>query len=220
MSKNINRFISSFSVTCFTFTYLCLFFSVHITHMCITSWEPLLFSLEEIFFFLWFIMHSYFVFIASVGPKVIFNLFFISVWKSYAVFSFVTLIQFPKMSEPTIFQSSTHIIHPFYALMSHLHDLFVGPVPVCLTHGHPLLSTAPGAAASRIRERAWYQAFPSNSGGCGGSGLEEWSHSLLVPGETQVSLRMPTSLWSTEFCSYFLCNYYLEPFHLEIPKLF
>lgn len=61
-----------------------------------------------------------------------------------------------------------------------------GPVPVCFTDRHPVLAPAPGALTTRTWKRPWLQAFPSHGGGRWGPRPEEWSHTLLVPRETQV----------------------------------
>lgn len=61
-----------------------------------------------------------------------------------------------------------------------------GPVPVCFTDRHPVLAPAPGALTTRTWKRSWLQAFPSHGGGRWGPRPEEWSHTLLVPRETQV----------------------------------
>lgn len=70
----------------------------------------------------------------------------------------------------------------FYSsLPNHIFN-FSGSVPVCLADRHAVLSAAPWAPVARVRERPRLQAFSPHGGGRRGSGSEEWSHSLLVPG--------------------------------------
>jgi hypothetical protein len=66
--------------------------------------------------------------------------------------------------------------------------LVTGSVPVCPPHGHPILSTTARPAAPRGCQRPRDAPLPPHHCGCGGPGPEEWGHSLLDTGETQVWL--------------------------------
>ena len=68
-------------------------------------------------------------------------------------------------------------------------DIFLGPgpVPVCAADRHPVLPAAPRPAARQRGKGEGEEALPQDHRRSRGPRPEEWSHTLLDSGETQVT---------------------------------